>query len=57
MEDFDGPDVRDRNYRGLLCPKCHWFSGVRSLGYGRKRVGPRADGRYEEPYEGRIRPR
>ncbi|MEM3041956.1 MAG: hypothetical protein QXD84_00205 [Thermoplasmata archaeon] len=57
MEKFDGADVKERNYRGLLCPKCHWFKGTRSLGYGMRRVGPKSDGRYDEPFEGRIRPR
>jgi len=56
MEPFDGADVKDRNYRGFLCPMCHWFKGSRSLGYGMKRVGARHDGHYDEPFEGKIRP-
>lgn len=57
MEAFDGADVKDRNYRGQLCTRCRWFKGTRSLGYGMRRVGPRADGNYDEEYEGKIRPR
>jgi len=56
MEPFDGADVKDRNFRGLLCPNCHWFKGSRSLGYGLRRVGARHDGKYDEPFEGKIRP-
>ena len=57
MEAFDGADIKDRNYQGMLCPKCRWFKGSRSLGYGRRSVGARGDGKYDEPYEGKIRPR
>jgi len=57
MEPFDGADVKDRNYQGMLCPMCRWFKGSRSLGYGMRRVGARHDGRYDEPFEGKIRPR
>jgi hypothetical protein len=57
MEGFDGMDVKERNYQGMICPKCRWFKGSRSMGYGLKRIGPRSDGNYDEKYEGKIRPR
>jgi hypothetical protein len=59
MEPFDGADIKGRNHRGKLCPKCRYFMGVRfdKSKPSRGRVDPKRYGQHEEKFEGRIRPK
>jgi hypothetical protein len=59
MEDFDGADIKNRNHRGKLCPKCRWFIGVRydKASRSRGRFDAKKYGKFEQKFEGRIRPK
>ena len=57
MEPFDGADIKGVNFRGLLCPKCSWFVGVRSTKgpHSGGHIDPKKYGKFEENFSGRIR--